>query len=159
MKVVELAGHQGDVVIFEVDEFPAGVRVQDTLTERHQLALGELSGHNHYFDDTSAVDLFKIDAPEFQGLTFLDTKKPATLIHGLIKGFKGREADKDYHSEITLKEGKKYITGIVQETDWLTRTMRKVVDQFVDAQLVAYLAAVSILLWFIVAVTSDRNKE
>lgn len=126
MKVVELLGHQGDVVIFEVDSFPDGNREQDELTKNYQLALGELSGHNHYFDDSSAVDLFKLD--EYAGLTFIETKKPATLVHGLIKGFKGREADKEYHSEITLKEGKKYITGIVEETDWLTKTVRRVVD-------------------------------
>lgn len=128
MKKIKCVGHQGDVAIFEVDEFPEGERVQDVLTKRQQLALGELSGHNHYFDDASAVDLFKINAPQYSGITFIETKKPAKLVHGLIKGFKGREADKDYHSEITLKENKKYITGIVVETDWLTRTIRRVVD-------------------------------
>lgn len=128
MKAIECVGHQGDVAIFEVDEFPMGERVQDELTKNQQLALGELSGHNHYFEDSAAVDLFKINVPEFMGLTFVETKKPAKLVHGLIRGFKGKEADKDYHSEVTLKEGKKFITGIVQETDWLTRTMRKVVD-------------------------------
>lgn len=128
MKSVKYVGHQGDVAIFEVDEFPEGTRVQDELTKKNQLALGELSGHNHYFDDSSAVDLFKIDKPEYQGLTFLETKKPATLIHGLIKGFKGKEADQDYHSETTLEARKKYITGIVEETDWLARTVKRVVD-------------------------------
>jgi hypothetical protein len=54
-------------------------------------------------------------------------KKPTGLEHGLIKGFKGNEADKDYHSMLTLKEGN-YITGIVEETDWLTRTVRRVID-------------------------------
>jgi hypothetical protein len=128
MKVVKCVGHQGDVAIFQVDEFPEGARVQDDLTKNQQLALGELSGHNHAFEDATAVDLFKINTPEYQGLTFIQTKKPAKLVHGLIKGFKGREADQDYHSEITLKEGKKYITGIVEETDWTTRTIRKVID-------------------------------
>lgn len=129
MKVVNMCGHQGDVVIFEIDEFPEGARVQDALTEKFQLALGELSGHNHYFEDGgAAVDLFKIDAPEFNGLSFFETKQPAKLVHGLIKGYQGREADQDYHSEIVLKEGKKYITGIVQETDWIAKTIRRVVD-------------------------------
>lgn len=126
MKTVKMCGHQGDVVIFEVDEFPSGERKQDALTKNCQLALGELSGHNHYFDDSSAVDLFKLDS--HPGLTFIETKKPAMLVHGLIKGFKGKEADRDYHSETILKEGKKYITGIVEETDWLTKTVRRVVD-------------------------------
>lgn len=128
MKSVKCIGHQGDVAIFEIDEFPAGERYQDELTKKSQLALGELSGHNHAFDDATAVDLFKIQDPKFQGLSFFETKKPATLVHGLIKGWKGKEADKDYHSEVTLKEGKKFVTGIVEETDWLTRTVRKVID-------------------------------
>lgn len=127
MKVIELAGAQGDVVIFEIDEFPAGARTQDALTENHQLALGELSGHNHYFAEPEVVDLFKMKEPEFKGLSFFQVNKPTNLVHGLIKGFKGKEADKDYHSEITLKEGK-YITGIVEEADWLTRTVRTVID-------------------------------
>lgn len=129
MKMIEMVGHQGDVVIFEVDEFPKGERAQDELTKNFQLALGELSGHNHAFEEGgAAVDLFKINEAAFEGLSFFETKKPAKLVHGLIKGFKGRESDQDYHSEITLKEGKKYISGIVQETDWITRTMRKVID-------------------------------
>lgn len=127
MKKVTAIGHQGDVVIFQIDDFPEGPRVQDDLTKNHQLALGELSGHNHYFAEPDSVNLFKVDKPEFQGLSFFQVDKPTPLVHGLIKGFKGREADKDYHSEIILKEGK-YITGIVQETDWLTKTIRKVID-------------------------------
>lgn len=127
MKKVEMIGHQGDVVIFKVDEFPEGEQIQDELTKKQQLALGELSGHNHYFDDATAVDLFKMPNPEYEGITFVNVKKETPLIHGLIKGFKGTEADKDYHSEVMLKEGK-YITGIVEETDWLTRTIKRVVD-------------------------------
>jgi len=127
MKIVELAGHQGDVVIFKIDDFPEGIRIQDELTKNHQLALGELSGHNHYFAEPEVVDLFKVNDPQFDGLSFFQVDRPTNLVHGLIKGFKGKEADKDYHSEITLKEGK-YITGIVEETDWLTKTIRKVID-------------------------------
>lgn len=121
-------GHQGDVMIFEVEEFPEGNRVQDDLTKNYQLALGELSGHNHYFDDSSAVDLFKIDSPDYEGLTFIETKKDAELTHGLIKGFKGKEADKDYHNVIVLRGNRKYVTSIVEETDWITGLIRRVVD-------------------------------
>lgn len=128
MKNVKMCGHQGDVVIFEIDEFPEGERIQDDLTKKGQLALGELSGHNHYFPEPSSVNLFKIAGSQYEGLSFFETKKVAKLVHGLIPGFKGREADQDYHSELLLKEGKKYITGIVEETDWLTRTVRKVID-------------------------------
>lgn len=127
MKKVEMVGHQGDVVIFQIDDFPEGKRVQDELTKKGQLALGELSGHNHAFAEPELVNLFKVDSPEFNGLSFFQVNKPTKLVHGLIKGFKGKEADKDYHSEILLKEGK-YITGIVEETDWLTRTVRRVID-------------------------------
>lgn len=127
MKSVKMVGAQGDVVIFEIDQFPEGERVQDELTKKGQLALGELSGHNHAFADLTDMNLFKIDGKEYEGLSFFQLDKPKVLTHGLIKGFKGREADKDYHSEITLKEGK-YITGIVEETDWLTRTVRRVID-------------------------------
>lgn len=123
---VKLVGHQGDVVIFEIESFPEGERTQDELTKNHQLALGELSGHNHYFDDTSAVDLFKM--PDYEGLTFVDVKRDTPLIHGLIKGFKGTEADKDYHHELKIEPGK-YVTGIFEETDWLTRSIKRVVDQ------------------------------
>lgn len=122
-----MQGHQGDVVIFKIDEFPEGIRIQDELTKNNQLALGELSGHNHYFETPKSVDLFKIQENKYTGLSFFEVKQPTNLIHGLIKGFKGIEADQDYHSCLTLKEGK-YITGVVEETDWLTRTVRKVID-------------------------------
>ena len=126
MKNVTYVGHQGDVAIFEVEGFPEGEQFQDELTKNGQLALGELSGHNHAFQTPNDVNLFKVKG--FDGLSFFETKKDTVLEHGLIKGFKGREADQDYHNEITLRGGKKYITGIVEETDWLTRTVRKVVD-------------------------------
>lgn len=126
MKKVEFVGHQGDVAIFKVDEFPAGSRQQDELTQNCQLALGELSGHNHYMDNANAVDMFKVS--DFPGITCVNVKEDVKMVHGLIKGFKGREADKEYHSEIQFKKGDKIITGIVEETDWLTKTVRKVID-------------------------------
>lgn len=124
---LEYKGHQGDVQIFEVvSELPDGKRFQDELTKNNQLALGELSGHNHYFDDSSAVDLYKVEG--YDQFTFIETKKDATLIHGLIKGFKGKEADKDYHNEIVLPGNRKYVTSIVEETDWITGQIRRVID-------------------------------
>lgn len=129
MKEINLVGHQGDVVIFEIDEFPDAPRAQDELTKNHQVALGELSGHNHYFSEGSeAVNLFIVDRPEYEGLKFADVKKDTPLVHGLIRGWQGKEADQDYHSEVTLKEGKRYMFGIVEETDWLTKTIRRVMD-------------------------------
>lgn len=126
MKLLEFVGHQGDVLLYEIDEFPEGEKYQDDLTKKGQLALGELSGHNHYFDDSSAVDLFKLK--DHEGLSFFETKKESKLIHGLIKGFKGKETDKDYHNETTLKSGKKYISAIVEETDWITGVIKRVLD-------------------------------
>lgn len=126
MKKVELVARQGDVYVFEVDEFPEGQRLQDKATKEHTLAYGELSGHSHRFEDATAVDLFKI--ADYPGVTFINVKKETELTHGFIKGFKGREADQDYHSTLEFKSGKKYITGIVEETDWLTKTVRRVID-------------------------------
>lgn len=127
MKEVEYVLRQGDVYIYKVDELPEGEQSQDQLTKNHQLALGELTHHNHYFADPTALDMFKVVGPKYEGLTFLDVKKPATLIHGLERGYTGPTPDNDFHSEITIPEGK-YVTGIVVETDWLAKTMRKVID-------------------------------
>lgn len=126
MKKVTYIGHQGDVAIFRVSEFPKGTKTQDELTKNCQLALGELSGHNHYMDNANAVDMFKV--VEFPGITCVDVKEDVKMVHGLIKGFKGIEPDKEYHNEIQFYKGDKIITGIVEETDWLTKTVRRVVD-------------------------------
>jgi hypothetical protein len=128
MKSVICVGHQGDVVIFEIDQFPNAPRVQDEMTKNGQLALGELSGHHHAFADNAAIDLFKLGEMKYSGLSFFETKKPAILEHGLMKGFKGREADQDYHSSVKFDLGRKFMTGIVVETDWISKTVRKVVD-------------------------------
>ena len=128
MKSVKFVGTQGDVCIFSVDQFPKGTRVQDELTKKGQLALGEISGHNHAFADSTAIDLFKIDDGKFEGLSFFQTNRPAELVHGRIKGFQGKESDSDYHATTKFEGGKKFMTGIVVETDWLTKTVRRVID-------------------------------
>lgn len=128
MKKVEFLYRQGDVYVYKVDQFPEGPRVQDELTKKGQLALGELSGHHHAIPDLSSVEMFKMPMPEYEGITFLRTNKDTVMRHGLIPGFKGREADQEYHSEILLKGNTNYITTIVEETDWLTKTIRKVID-------------------------------
>ena len=125
MKEIELCYRQGDVYLFRIDAFPKGERHQDSLTKNCQLALGELSHHNHYFEDALAVDLFKSNG--FDGLTFVDVKSDCKLLHGLERGYHGPTTDNDYHSEIIIKTGQ-YVTGIVQETDWLTKTIRRVID-------------------------------
>jgi hypothetical protein len=128
MKSVKFVGNQGDVCLFSLDDFPKGKRMQDTLTKNGQIALGEISGHNHAFADPTAIDLFKIDDGKFEGLSFFQTNRPAELVHGRIKGFQGKESDSDYHSTAKFDEGKKFMTGIVVETDWITKTVRRVID-------------------------------
>lgn len=129
MKQVKYVGHQGDVAIFEVDEFPAGERVTDKQTENGELAYGELSGHVHQLERDTDTDVFKMNIAPYTGLIFFETKSnPITLRHGLIKGWDGIEPDKDYHSVVTLEPNKKYVTGIVQETDWVNKVIRQVAD-------------------------------
>lgn len=123
---MKLVGHQGDVCIYEVDEFPEGTRVDDEQTKDRILAYGELSGHCHAFAEPEAVDVFK--TKEYPGLCMIEPIRETPLEHGRIKGFTGVEVDTWYHKPVILKPGTKYITGIVEETDWITRTMRKVVD-------------------------------
>lgn len=128
-------GHQGDVVIMELlDEagFPAGEQSRDTQTQNGILAYGELSGHAHQFTDLEAVDVFRIKdeagTGKFDKLLFIQPLKDATLVHGRARDFVGKEADHDYHKALTLRTGRRYVTGIVEETDWLTRTIKRVVD-------------------------------
>lgn len=127
MKKMEMIGHQGDLVIFSIDEIPTGTKVIDKQCEDKTLAYGELSGHAHQFENNAAVDVFKIPG-EYDGLIFVQPKEDTILRHGRDRNFKGKEADKEYHSELLLKGGQNYVTGIVEETDWLTRTVRRVVD-------------------------------
>ncbi len=128
MKEVKCIGHQGDLCVFEVDDFPTGERIIDKQCEDATLAYGEITGHAHQFDDLTAVNVFKMPDSKYNGIIFVEPKKTTVLRHGRDRNFKGIEPDNDYHSEVIFKEGKKYITGIVEETDWLTRTVRRVVD-------------------------------
>lgn len=128
MKSLELIGHQGDLIVFSVSDIPEGEKIVDKQCADKTLAYGELSGHAHQFANDANVDVFKINNPIYDGLIFVQPKEDVVLRHGRDRNFKGIESDLEYHSEIVLKEGKKYITGIVQETDWLTRTVRRVID-------------------------------
>lgn len=125
MKTCELFMRQGDCYIYRVDQFPEGEIFQDEMTLKKQVALGELSGHNHAFDSGAAVDIFKIKG--FDGLTLVDAKEDSDLTHGCIQGFKGKESDNDYHWSLKVPKGK-YIVGIVPESDWISKTIRRVVD-------------------------------
>lgn len=120
---MHLIGHQGDVCFFKVDKLPTNL-MEDRQTKNAILAYGEASGHAHQFDDPRSVEVFKEPGTN---LIYIHVKNPATVSHGRARDFAGTEADHDYHNVIHLSPGL-YATGIVEETDWLTKTTRKVVD-------------------------------
>lgn len=126
MKNVRVVGHQGDVVIMEVDSFPEGDRLKDKQCENAILAYGEATGHAHQFETLEDVEVFKM--PAYPNLMFIDPKREARLMHGKARDFIGTEADHDYHNVIVLDPNKKYISGIVEETDWINKVTRQVVD-------------------------------
>lgn len=127
MKMV-YEGHQGDVCIFSLDQFPGDQPIRNKQTENAILAYGEASGHAHQFEDMSSVDVFRNLNNKFDGLFFVKPKANATLVHGRARDFIGQEADRDYHNPITLFPNKKYATGIPKETDWINKVVRRVVD-------------------------------
>lgn len=128
MKNIELIGHQGDLIIFSTEDIIEGNRIIDKQCENKTLAYGELTGHAHQFRSDANVDVFKIANPAYDGLIFVQPKEDVILRHGRDVNFRGIEPDTEYHSELKLLKDKTYITGIVEETDWLTKTVRKVVD-------------------------------
>ncbi len=98
---------------------------QDAQCENAILAYGEASGHAHQFVNQEDVTVFK--SKKFAKVLFLDVKKRTAIEHGRARDFIGREADHNYHAPVYLDPGK-YVTGIVEETDWITKTTRKVID-------------------------------
>jgi hypothetical protein len=123
---LKLKGHQGDVCIYTIDQLPEGERIQTKQTKEQVLAYGELSGHCHKLHSDN-VEMFTSNDPKNTGLIFFELKEEAKITHGRIEGFTGTEPDHDYHHPITLAPGM-YVTGVVKETDWLTKTIRRVVD-------------------------------
>lgn len=120
---MKLIGHQGDVCFYKIDKLPEGL-IRDKQCENAILAYGEASGHAHQFDQMRDVDVLK--DPE-SGMMYLDVKRRTSISHGRARDFVGTEADHDYHNLVWLDEGL-YATGIVEETDWLSKTIRKVID-------------------------------
>lgn len=97
---------------------------QDAQCKNGILAYGEHSGHAHQFDDLSAVEVFKHKEKPYLRVV---VNKECNLVHGRARDFKGKEADHDYHQPIHFNPGE-FIFGIVEETDWLSKTIRRVVD-------------------------------
>jgi CBS-domain-containing membrane protein len=127
MNKVEAIGFQGDCCLFRIDEFPTGNRVEDKQTKDGVLAYGEVTGHAHQFDVLEDVEVFKLTDTLYADMLFMNVKKDTILRHGRARGFNGVEADQDYHNVVKLPAGK-YMAGIVQETDWLAKTSRRVAD-------------------------------
>ena len=120
---MNLIGHQGDAVFFQVKEFPKDL-IEDLQTKSGVIAEGVLSGHAHQFESLSDVELFKCPKTS---LIYCNVKVETLVLHGRSKTFAGKESDTDYHDPIKLSPGL-YAVGIVAETDWITKVVRKVVD-------------------------------
>jgi hypothetical protein len=120
---MKLIGHQGDVCFFKVEALPQGL-VQDKQTDNAILAYGEGSGHAHQLDDLDAVQVWKEPGTN---LIYLNVLRQTSVSHGRARDFVGREADHDYHKSVTLDPGL-YAAGIIEETDWISKTIRRVVD-------------------------------
>lgn len=123
---MKLLGHQGDVCIFESSDWPDDL-YQDAQAKNAILAYGELSGHAHQFSDPSPEKVVVMKSKSNPKLIYIHVKEPSELVHGRARDFVGKEADHDYHNIIALAPGK-YVTGIVEETDWITRNTRRVAD-------------------------------
>lgn len=128
MKQITHEGMQGDVIIYRIDEFPEGERVEDSMTKEGLISHGE-SGHAHCIQERDRVDMFKIEFDKFNGMVFVQTKDEAVTIgHGRAKDFAGVEADVDYHNPIKLEPNSRYMFAIVPETDWVNKVVRQVAD-------------------------------
>lgn len=127
---MQLIGHQGDVCFYSVDRIPEGLG-EDQQTKLAILAYGEFSGHAHQLIDPETGGLPSEDVVEVRkagdGLIYLNVKRRVGVVHGRARDFTGKEADHDYHNVVYLEPGL-FATGIVEETDWLTRQIRRVVD-------------------------------
>ncbi len=120
---MQLLGHQGDVAFFKVSKLPNGL-TEDMLTKQGILANGTMSGHAHQVSDHTNAMVFKDPS---DGLLYLEVTAPVDITHGRTRGFEGKEADFDYHKPVRLAPGL-YAAGIVEETDWISKTVRKVID-------------------------------
>ena len=119
---MKLLGHQGDIVIFGIEILPKNL-IEDAQTKAGILARGEASGHAHQLDDLDNGQVFKGN----NGLLYVDVKRTLKIVHGRARDFTGKEGDHDYHNPVTLDPGL-YSIGIVEETDWISKTIRKVID-------------------------------
>lgn len=120
---MQLLGHQGDIVFFKAAALPEGL-VQDNETKAGVLARGAQSGHAHQVDDPAAATVYR---NPIDGMLYLDVTSRVSVSHGRAHGFGGKEADHDYHNPVWLEPGI-VAAGVVHETDWLSKTIRQVID-------------------------------
>ncbi len=99
---------QGDVVIKKIEALPEGEITQDQQTIAKTLAYGEKTGHLHQIVEGEAT-VMRI----FNDL--------------YIKAFTEFKVKHQEHKAFTVPPGI-YKVDIVRETDWLTRTTRRVAD-------------------------------
>lgn len=110
---------QGDVIFKRIDKLPQGPRgdVPKDLKEGI-LAYGEVTGFRHQLMDSSAFEAHVI-----LGKVYLNVIKEVDLQHG-----QGKALDKTVeHQSQKIMPGIYEIDGQV-ETDWMTRSVRRVAD-------------------------------
>ena len=106
MKKIQTA-QQGDVLLRRITKLPEGER-KVIAKGKLVLAEGEVTGHYHGIEESES------ELIEIGGKMLLDLKGPATLTH-------------QEHGHIKLDKGL-YEVGRVQEYDYYSKMVRKVVD-------------------------------
>lgn len=99
---------QGDVILKPSTTIPEGERVVDQQVTDKVLAYGEVTGHSHRVVDGEA-EVIKI-----LGRLYLRALTECRVVH-------------EEHKPVVIPAGT-YEINIVRETDWLTRTVRRVAD-------------------------------
>lgn len=139
---------QGDVLLFRIPdgvEFPKTAKSVKIENNKAILAVGEATGHCHFFDTTEwtpdgdkadkdkggvAVMESDRDIPEFGGKLFFSVKAPMKLYHGKHKSQWAEEqksGHKDAHQPLEVPAGR-YVVRIVKEIDPFTEATRNVAD-------------------------------
>lgn len=99
---------QGDVIIKKITKLPSGEKKTDNQCKDKILAFGESTGHKHQIVDGSC-EMFRI-----LNKIYINALTECKLKH-------------EEHKPITIPPGV-YEVDTVRETDWVTKTIKKVVD-------------------------------
>jgi hypothetical protein len=106
---MKFTNQQGDVVLFAVEQLPAGLKKLDPK-DRIVLAEGELTGHAHAIHDLDNAQVYVAE----DGTLFLDVRNAVVLQH-------------EEHKPHTIQPGK-YKVGRVREIDPFSEETRAVRD-------------------------------